>query len=304
MTNNKKFYVTTPIYYPNAAPHAGSAYTTIAADILSRWNSLLGKEVYFLTGTDDHGQKIQEVAEGKGLKPKQFVDEIVKGYKELFKSLNITNNDFVRTTDKDHESKVKVLLQELYDKKLIYKGVYESYYCVGCEQYKTQRDLVDGKCPDHNKIPELKKEEAYMFKLSSFQKELLIKINSGEFEILPLDKRDEMISFIEEGLQDISISRRKEKVYWGVELPFDKEHTCYVWVDAFWNYITGLRTESNVKKFWPVNVQLMAKDILRVHATIWPALLLASGMKLPEKLFVHGYFTVAGKKMSKTLGNV
>ena len=203
MTNNKKFYVTTPIYYPNAAPHAGSAYTTIAADILSRWNSLIGKEVYFLTGTDDHGQKIQEVAEGKGLKPKQFVDEIVKGYKELFKSLNITNNDFVRTTDKDHESKVKVLLQELYDKKLIYKGVYESYYCVGCEQYKTQRDLVDGKCPDHNKIPELKKEEAYMFKLSSFQKELLIKINSGEFEILPLDKRDEMISFIEEGLQDI-----------------------------------------------------------------------------------------------------
>ena len=304
MVNKKIFYVTTPIYYTNADVHLGGAYTTIAADVLARWNRLQGKEVFFLTGTDEHGQKVQETAEKEGLKPKEFVDKIVKNYKEAFKMLNISNDNFIRTTDKEHEEEVKKVLQYLYDKKFIYKGFYESYYCVGCEQYLTQSDLVDGKCSLHNREPELRKEEAYLFKLSSFQKQLHDLIKSGKYEILPEIRRKEILTFIESGLQDISISRLKEKVSWGIELPFDKKHTCFVWVDAFWNYITGLQEKRVFDKFWPADVQLMAKDIIRVHATIWPALLLATKNKLPKTLFVHGYFTVNGQKMSKSLGNV
>src|SRR3989344_1153549 len=300
----KKFYVTTPIYYTNSSPHVGSAYTTIAADVLARWNRLKGNKVFFLTGTDEHGQKIQEVAEEKKVKPKEFVDKIANEFKEAFKLLNISNDNFIRTTDKQHEKEVKKILQDLYRKKHIYKGYYESYYCVGCEQYLTESDLVDGKCVLHNRRPELRKEEAYLFKLSKFQDSLLSLIKSGKYSILPERKRKEIISFIESGLKDISISRLKEKIYWGIELPFDKDHTCFVWIDAFWNYITGLKIKKQFNKFWPADVQLMANDILRVHATIWPALLLATGNKLPKKLFVHGYFTVNGQKMSKSLDNV
>jgi len=299
----KKFYVTTPIYYANSEPHPGSAYTTIAADILARWNKIRGKEVFFLTGTDEHGKKIQETAEKKGINPKKFVDFISLKFKEAFKKLNISNDFFIRTTDKKHEEEVKKILQELYDKDLIYKGYYEEYYCVGCEQYLTVNDLVDGKCPLHNRKPELKKEEAYLFKLSKFQNQLLELIKKDKFKISPKDKKEEMISFIEKGLNDISISRLKENVYWGIELPFDKKHTCFVWVDAFWNYLTGLKINKVFDKFWPADVQLMAKDIMRVHSTIWPALLLATNNKLPKHLFIHGYFTINGKKMSKTLGN-
>jgi methionyl-tRNA synthetase len=257
-----------------------------------------------LTGTDEHGQKIQESAEKAGLKPQKFVDNVSNGFKEAFKLLNISNTNFIRTTNRDHEKAVQNVLQELYDKKLIYKGTYESYYCVGCEQDLTKSDLVDGKCPLHNCEPELKKEEAYLFKLSFFKKELLKLIKTKKYEILPEERRNEVITFIESGLKDISISRLKEKVYWGIELPFDKKHTCFVWIDAFWNYISGLKDKKNFDKFWPADVQLMAKDILRVHATIWPALLLATKNKLPKTLFVHGYFTVDGRKMSKSLGNV
>ncbi len=296
-----KFYITTPIYYVNDVPHIGHAYTTIAADILTRWHRIKGKEVFFLTGTDEHGKKVQEVAESKGKQPKEFVDGIVKSFKDLWIKLNISNDDFIRTTDADHEEEVKKVLQELFDKGFIYKGHYESYYCVGCEQYLTRSDLVDGCCPLHKKEPELKKEEAYLFKLSSFQDQLLDLIENDKLQLLPLSRKNEMLSFIREGLKDISISRKKSEVYWGIELPFDKEHTCYVWVDAFWNYITGLRKN---EKFWPPEVQLMAKDILRVHSTIWISLLLALKLKIPKTMFVHGYFTVDGKKMSKTLGNV
>ena len=300
----KTFYITTPVYYTNADIHLGGAYTTIAADVLARWHKLKGEEVFLLTGTDEHGQKIQEAAEKEGIKPKEFVDKIVKNFKEAFKMLNISNNNFIRTTDKEHEEEVKKVLQYLYDKKFIYKGFYEAYYCVGCEQYLTQSDLVDGKCPLHKKEPELRKEEAYLFNLSSFQKKLFDLIKSGKYKILPEIRRKEILTFIESGLQDISISRLKEKVSWGIELPFDKKHTCFVWVDAFWNYITGLQEKNVFDKFWPADVQLMAKDIIRVHATIWPALLLATKNKLPKTLFVHGYFTVNGQKMSKSLGNV
>ncbi len=302
----KKFYVTTPIYYTNASIHLGAAYTTIAADVLARWHKILGEDVFFLTGTDEHGQKIQEIAEQNNQKPKEFVDKIVAEFKEAFKLLNISNDNFLRTTDPYHEQEVKDLLNTLYKKKLIYKGVYESLYCVGCEQYLTQADLVDGKCPLHNRVPELKKEEAYMFKLSEFQDKLSKLIKTGKYNILPEIRRKEILNFIETGLQDVSISRLKEKVYWGIELPFDKKHCAWVWPDALWNYVSGLRQtgKENFKKFWPADVQLMAKDILRVHATIWPALLLGAGYKLPKNLFVHGYFTIGGQKMSKSLGNV
>ncbi len=302
----KKFYVTTPIYYTNGSPHVGGAYTTIAADVLSRWHKLLGEETFFLTGTDEHGQKIQEIAEQNKQKPKEFVDKIALEYKEAFKMLNISNDNFIRTTDAYHEQEVKELLSTLFQKKLIYKGFYESYYCVGCEQYITQSDLVDGKCPLHNRVPELKKEEAYLFKLSAFQDKLLKAIKSEKFCILPESRRKEVLTFIEGGLQDVSISRLKEKVSWGIELPFDKKHSVWVWPDAFWNYISGLRHtgKANFEKFWPADVQLMAKDILRVHATIWPALLMGAGYELPKNLFVHGYFTIGGQKMSKSLGNV
>lgn len=299
----KKFYITTPIYYANAEPTVGSAYTTIAADVLARWHSLSGENVFFLTGTDEHGQKIQETAEKAEVKPKEFVDKIAVKFKQAFKLLNISNNNFLRTTDPEHEKEVKKILQELYDKKFIYKGHYEAYYCVGCEQYLTESDLVDGKCPLHNREPELRKEETYLFKLSSFQDKLLDLIKTGKYCILPKKKRKEIITFIESGLKDISISRPKKRIYWGIELPFDKEHTCFVWVDAFWNYLTGLENKKNFSKFWPPNVQLMAKDIFRVHATIWPALLLALDYELPKTLFIHGYFTINGQKISKSLGN-
>jgi methionyl-tRNA synthetase len=302
----KKFYVTTPIYYTNGPPHIGSAYTTIAADVLVRWHKMLGEDVFFLTGTDEHGQKVQEIAEQNNQKPKEFVDKIVVEFKKSFKLLNISNDNFLRTTDPYHEQEVKDLLNILYKKKLIYKGFYESLYCVGCEQYLTHSDLVDGKCPLHNREPELKKEEAYLFKLSVFQKKLYDLIKTGKYSILPEVRRKEILTFIEGGLQDVSISRLKEKISWGIELPFDKNHTVWVWPDAFWNYVSGLRQtgKANFDKFWPADVQLMAKDILRVHATIWPALLLGADYELPKTLFVHGYFTINGQKMSKSLGNV
>lgn len=302
----KTFYITTPIYYTNAPIHLGGAYTTIAADVLARWHRLLGEDVFFLTGTDEHGQKIQEAAEQVNLKPQEFVDKITNEFKEAFKMLNISNDNFIRTTDKYHEAEVKELLNTLFKKKLIYKDFYESYYCVGCEQYLTESDLIDGKCPLHNREPELKKEEAYLFRLSAFQDKLLRLIKTGGYEILPKIKTKEIINFIEGGLKDVSISRLKEKISWGIELPFDKKHCAWVWPDALWNYVSGLRHSGkvNFEKFWPVNVQLMARDILRVHATIWPALLIGAGYELPKKLFVHGYFTIGGKKMSKSLGNV
>lgn len=303
MKTKKKFYVTTPIYYANAAPAVGSAYTTIAADILARWHRLKGENVFFLTGTDEHGQKIQEASEKAGLKSQEFVNKISSKFEQTFKLLNISNNYFIRTTNEDHVKEVQKILQELYDKEFIYKGECTTYYCVGCEQYITKSDLIEGKCPLHNKEPEIIKEEAYMFRLSKFQDEILRLIKEGKYNILPRERRNEVVSFIESGLKDISISRKKEKVYWGIELPFDKSHTCYVWVDAFWNYITGLKINGVYKEFWPADVQLMANDISRVHATIWPALLLALKQKLPRTLFIHGFFTVNGQKMSKSLGN-
>ncbi|MEM2956316.1 MAG: methionine--tRNA ligase [Candidatus Pacearchaeota archaeon] len=305
MSSRKKFYITTPIYYTNDVPHIGHSYTTIIADILARYHRLLGEDVFFLTGTDEHGIKIQRIAEKKNKKPKQFVDEIVNEFKKAWKTLNIEYDNFIRTTDEKHIKIVQDILQKLYDKKMIYKGKYEAYYCTGCEQYKTSSELVNGTCPLHNTTVEVRSEEAYLFKLSKFQKELRKLIENNEYKILPIQRKNEMLSFlIREDLQDISISRPKSEVYWGIELPFDKNHTCYVWIDAFLNYISGLNYPSEqFRKYWPADIQLMSKDILRVHSTIWPSILLSINEKLPKMLYIHGYFTVNGQKMSKSLGN-
>ena len=309
MTVNK-FYVTTPIYYINDIPHMGHAYTTIAADILARhYRKKYGHDhVFFMTGTDEHGAKIQESAKKRGQTPKKFADEVVAKYKQTWKNLNISNNYFVRTTDPEHEKAVQWAVQKLYDQGDIYKGVYQALYCVGCEQYKTKSELIDENiCPDHNRPCEIHEEEAYMLKLSKYSQEIEKRITNDEIKVRPETRKNEILSFLKnEGLEDVAISRKKENVSWGIALPFDQAHTTYVWVDAFLNYLTGLGWPQNMEKtglFWPADIQLMAKDIMRVHATIWQAMLMALDLPTSKELFIHGYFTVNGKKMSKSLGN-
>ncbi len=301
-----KFYITTPIYYVNDVPHVGSAYTTIAADVLARYHRMIGDKTFFLTGTDEHGAKVVERAESEGKEPREFVNEIAAKFQFAWDELNISNDYFIRTTEKEHIKAVQKALQFMYDKGDIYKGKYEGLYCKGCEQYKGERDLVNGKCADHNVEPEKMSEECYMFKLSKYKDELLEKIKKDELIIRPEAKKNEIVSFYEkEGLNDIAFSRKQVK--WGVPLPWDKSHTAYVWVDAFLNYLTGLGwdgTAGKVPEFWPPDVQLMSKDIMRVHATIWPAMLLSLELLLPKQIFVHGFFLVDGQKMSKSLGNV
>jgi len=302
------FYVTTPIYYVNDVPHIGHSYTTIAADVLTRYHKATGKEVFFLTGTDEHGIKVQESALSAGQPPRKFCDGIAAQFQKAWQSLNIDYSNFIRTTDAHHVKAVQQVLQQLYDGGYIYRGKYDALYCTGCEQYKTTSDLVDGECPDHKIKPEVRSEECYLFKLSQFQERLLKIIKTDQLAIKPMERKNEMVSFLEkEKLQDISISRIKEKVSWAIPLPFDQSHTTYVWVDAFLNYLTGLGWPQDNQRFdifWPPTIQLMAKDILRVHATIWPAILLALGVELAQGYFIHGYFTVNGEKMSKSLGNV
>ncbi|HAT74882.1 MAG TPA: methionine--tRNA ligase, partial [Candidatus Moranbacteria bacterium] len=301
-----KFYISTPIYYANAKPHIGHAYTTVAADVLTRFYKLQDKGVFFLTGMDEHGFKIQQAAEKAGKNPQIFVDEIAEEFKKLWKDLNIKYSGFIRTTDKKHKAVAQKVLQTLYNKDAIYKGEYEGLYCVGCEQFKSENELVDGKCPDHNTIPGKMKEECYLLKMIDKQFELIEKIKSDKFKIVPEKYKNEVLAFLEsQKLKDISISRKNVK--WGISLPFDSEHTTYVWVDAFLNYLTGLDWDGNINNIpeqWPVDVQLIGKDILRVHATIWPIILMYLGIELPKMIFTHGHILSGGKKMSKTLGNI
>lgn len=305
LNQREKFFVTAPIYYVNARPHLGHSYTTIAADVLARYHRLQNKEVFFLTGTDEHGAKIEKIAQQANISPRKLCYENSKLFKQAWQNLNISYDNFIRTTNPNHIKSVQNVFQILHNKKLIYKGIYKGLYCLGCEQYKAKSDLINGKCPDHQIKPEIIKEENYLFKLSQFENILKRKIKSDEFEIKPDERKKEVLGFLKKGLQNISVSRQKIK--WGIPLPFDKKHTAYVWIDAFLNYLTGLGWNGNPKKlptFWPPNLQLMSKDILRVHTTIWPALLLALEIPLPKKIFIHGYFTVNGQKMSKSLGNV
>ena len=301
----KKFYITTPIYYTNDPPHVGSAYTTIAADVLARYYRLKGKEVFFLTGTDEHGEKIAQTAEKAGKSPQEFVDEIVKSFKKVWRALNISCDDFIRTSEERHEKGVNKFLLELKKSGKIYQGKYEGLYCVGCEKFIKKKELVDGKCPDHQKEPEKISETNYFFKLSDFLDEIKKLINRDKIKIEPQERKNEVLSLLEQELEDFSISRQKAK--WGIPLPFDKSQISYVWVEALLNYITAVGYENNpknFKKFWPVDLHLIGKDILKFHAIYWPALLLAVGLKPPQKIFAHGFYTVNGQKMSKSLGNI
>lgn len=305
-----KYYITTPIYYVNDRPHIGHAYTTIAADIAARWKRLQGCDVFFLTGTDEHGAKICQSAQEKGITPKQLCDEMSGYFQQAWKSLNISNDGFIRTTDKQHEETVQMIMQKLYDKGLIYKKQYEGLYCVGCEKFIAQKDLDEnGCCPDHKKKPVVQSEENYFFKLSEFTDKLIDMIensfNPSHIEILPETRRNEILGKLRLGLEDISISRAA--LDWGIPLPFDKSQTVYVWVDALINYVSAIGYKDNkemFEKYWPADMHLMAKDILWFHSVIWPALLMGADIPVHKRVYAHGFFTINGDKMSKTIGNV
>lgn len=294
-----KYFITTPIYYVNDSPHLGHLYTTLAGDILARYHKMIGDDVYFLTGTDEHGAKIAEVAEKEQVSPKEFADKVSAQFKSLWTVYDIQYDRFIRTTDEDHIKTVTKFLTKLNENGFIYKGEYKGLYCRGCEAYKKQSELVDGKCPDHNRVPEQLSEPTYFFKLSSFKEKLISLIKNESMIISPESRRNEVLSFLEgQELEDVAISR--QNVAWGIPLPWDDSQTIYVWVDALINYYTA----SVDMGLWPADLHLMAKDILRFHCVIWPAMLLAIGEKPPKAVFVHGYFTVDGVKMSKSIGNV
>ncbi len=302
----KKFYVTTPIYYVNALPHIGHASTTIATDALARYHKLLGERTYFLTGTDEHGSTVAEAAEKAGKSPRKYVDEVTRKYRKTWPKLNIEYDYFIRTTDPKHEKLVQEFITKIYKKGDIYKGRYEGLYCIGCEKFLTESDLVEGKCPLHpNRKPEKQSEENYFFKLKKYQplliKALENKSDPRHYEIYPRERYNEVIKTLKGGIEDTSISRAK--VEWGIPLPWDKKQTIYVWIDALLNYITALKITGN-QWAWPAEVHVIAKDILWFHCIIWQALLISAGIKLPKKIFVHSYYTIDGRKMSKSVGNV
>lgn len=304
---NKKFYITTPIYYPSDNLHIGHSYTTVAADAVARYKRLKGYDVMFLTGTDEHGQKIQRKAEAKGVTPKQYVDEIVANIKKLWSVMDITNDKFIRTTDDYHVAAVQKIFKQLYEQGDIYKSEYEGHYCTPCESFWTETQLVDGKCPDCGGDVELTKEESYFFRLSKYQDRLLEFIESNPDFIQPVSRKNEMINnFIKPGLSDLCVSRTTFN--WGIPVTFDDKHVVYVWVDALSNYITamgyGSDDDSNYKKFWPADVHLVGKEIVRFHTLIWPAMLMALDLPLPKQVFGHGWLLINGGKMSKSKGNV
>lgn len=294
------FYVTTPIYYPNDVPHLGHAYTTIAADVLARWNKLLGKDVFFLTGTDEHGKKLEEAAKKAGLSPKKFVDSIIPEFKDAWEKLNIEYGRFIRTTDKDHEKVVKELAKKIEKAGDIYKGEYEGLYCTGCEAYYTEKDSEEGNCPIHKKPLEKIKEETYFFKLSKYQKFLLDLYKKNPEFISPASKRKEIINRVKEGLKDLSITRTSFD--WGIEFPLDKKHIFYVWMDALTNYYSATQKKGK-EKYWPADVHIIGKDILWFHSVYWPAFLKSAGLPLPKKIFAHGWWTIHNEKMGKSAGN-
>ncbi|MCK5780679.1 MAG: methionine--tRNA ligase, partial [Psychrilyobacter sp.] len=305
---SKNFYVTTPIYYVNGDPHVGSAYTTIAADVLARYKKTMGYDVFFLTGSDEHGQKVQEKATEMGFTPQAWTDKMSVRFKEMWTKLNIENNDFIRTTEDRHHKAVQKIVQKVYDNGDIYKGSYEGKYCISCETFVPENQIVgENGCPDCGKELGVVKEESYFFKMSKYQDQLLKHIDENPSFILPKSRRNEVISFIKQGLTDLSISRNTFD--WGIPLEIDKEHITYVWFDALTNYLTSIGYENDsemFEKFWKNGeiVHLLGKDILRFHAIIWPCMLLAAGEKLPEKIVAHGWWTVSGEKMSKSKGNV
>src|SRR6056297_902 len=300
------FYVTTPIYYPSAKLHIGHAYTTVAADTIAKFKKMQGYDTKFLTGSDEHGQKIERKAEEANKEPQKYVDEIVSTFKELWTELGVDYDYFVRTTDKDHERIVQEIFQKLYDKGDIYKDKYEGWYCVPCESFWTERQLGEEKvCPDCGRPVEWVEEESYFFKLSKYADKLLKHIENHPEFIQPETRRNEMINFIKDGLDDLSVSRKTFD--WGVEVPFDKEHIIYVWIDALSNYITAinyLEDKEEFEHYWPADVHIVGKDILRFHTIYWPIILMALDLPLPKQVFGHGWLLTKTGKMSKSVGNV
>jgi methionyl-tRNA synthetase len=303
----KTYYITTPIYYPSANLHIGNTYTTVAADALARYKRLTGFDVMFLTGTDEHGQKIQRIAEEKGVTPKAYVDNIVAGIKDLWEIMNISYDRFIRTTDDYHIKAVQDIFTKLYEQGDIYKSAYEGWYCTPCESFWTETQLADGKCPDCGRPVEKAKEEAYFFKMSKYAPKLIEHIETHPEFIQPESRKNEMLNnFLRPGLQDLCVSRTTFN--WGIPVEFDKGHVIYVWIDALSNYITALGygndTYNDYGKYWPADVHLIGKDILRFHTIYWPIMLMALGVELPKQVFGHGWLLVDGGKMSKSKGNV
>lgn len=303
--SKNSFYITTPIYYPSDNLHIGHAYCTTIADTVARYHRAKGEDVFFLTGSDEHGLKIQRKAAEKGITPIQYVDAIVANFKKLWKMLNISNNDFIRTSEERHHKVVQAVLQKIYDQGDIYKKNYEGLYCVPCESYWLERQLVDGKCPDCGRPVEKMAEESYFFKLSKYQDRILEYIETHPDFIQPVSRRNEMINFIKQGLEDLCITRTTFD--WGIPVPFDQKHVVYVWFDALLNYFTAIgygTDEEKFKKFWPANIHLVGKEIVRFHSIIWPIMLMAMGEELPKQVYGHGWLVVDGDKMSKSKGNV
>ena len=304
--NKGKYYITTPIYYPSDKLHIGHAFSTVMADTVARYKRMQGYDVMFLTGTDEHGQKIEERAKAKGVTPKEFVDDIVKSIKELWKLMNISNDRFIRTTDDYHEKAVQKIFRQLYDKGDIYKGTYKGLYCTPCEAFWTETQLVDGKCPDCGREVKPAEEEAYFFRLSKYQDKLLDLLENNPTFLEPASRRNEMINFIKQGLDDLCVSRTAFS--WGIPVDFDPKHVVYVWLDALTNYITALGygsdDQSDYEKYWPADIHLIGKEIVRFHTVIWPAILMALDLPLPKKVLGHGWLVLDGGKMSKSKGNV
>ncbi|MFN8034397.1 MAG: methionine--tRNA ligase [Acidimicrobiia bacterium] len=296
-----RFYATTPIYYVNDVPHIGHAYTTVAGDVLTRWRRLWGDDVFYLTGTDEHGLKVAQAAQAQGVTPQQWADTTSERFREAWSLLDIRYDDFIRTTEARHHAAVQQFLQVVYDNGHIELGTYEGRYCVACEAYYADDELVDGNCPIHGRPVERVVEENYFFKLSRFEQDLLDHYAEHPDAVQPESRRNEVLGFIRQGLRDFSMSRTS--IDWGIPLPWDERHVTYVWFDALFNYCTAIGYGSEAARFdryWPVDYHLVGKDILRFHAVYWPAMLMAAGMPLPRCVFAHGWLLVGGEKMSKT----
>ena len=302
----KKQFFTTPIYYVNAKPHLGHAYTSIAADVATRFKQMDDVETFFLTGTDEHGDKIVQAAQSKKTTPKEYADNISQLFQDLLPILNVKNNYFIRTTDPDHIKVVNTVLSKIYDSGDIYFSSYEGLYCFGCERFYQERELVDGKCPDHGVAPEIIKESNYFFKMSKYQEWLINHIKTNPDFITPTQYKNEILSFLKEPLEDLCISRPKSRLTWGITLPFDEDYVTYVWFDALVNYISALEYPDGdlFKKFWPDTRHFVAKDIIKPHGIYWPIMLKAAGIQIYNGLNVHGFWNVKGSKMSKSIGNV
>ena len=307
MKNKEKFYITTPIYYPSGKWHIGTCYTTIICDALARYKRMQGYDVFYLTGTDEHGQKIQKVAQAHNVPVKQYIDSVVDELKKLWSLLDISYDKFIRTTDEEHMQAVQKIFTKLYENGDIYKSQYEGWYCTPCEAFWTKTQLVDGKCPDCGRSVELMKEESYFFKLSKYQDKIQKLIEDNKEFLQPVTRQNEMLNnFIKPGLQDLCVSRTSFD--WGIKVPFDPKHVIYVWIDALTNYITALgygsEDDSKFKKYWPADIHMMGKEIIRFHSIIWPAILMALDLPLPKKVYGHGWLMFNNDKMSKSKGNI